>query len=443
MDGIPVKISEKYKPPKKIILPSSVLNRLSNETSVPMYDFQLERTMVDKIGEWRQLRKRNVEARRQRIETDEQTRKVTDSVNQVNLGPPDPPVSPPSKPYSFPESILKPVPFTTSSNSNVQNHSKDFNISDFEQDTSSPFDNMELKTLNDLEELAHVLQPNISCDSKAQCKMPYNKDCTPRVNGLTQYNTYSSSSNSSSSSSMWNQYGTYNHTANSGYSLYPNSQSWQHDPSLTFPHMPVRNPTIHSYIVQRLDYGKGIMSQESVGSKSVPDIVQELELELKDKRAAKTRRSTLEQPQRPASIGPTEALKQTKVSAGTELKRRPVSSLVNPFHTLGPACQRLASRLAEMGFPLPRAARGVQLFGDDETRVLEFLLQLQTLEEKNYPAERAEKALIVNKYNESETVLYLDTTQQLLDLGFHEDKIVQALARFGNDRDKVLDSLIS
>ena len=76
-------------------------------------------------------------------------------------------------------------------------------------------------------------------------------------------------------------------------------------------------------------------------------------------------------------------------------------------------------------------------------QVLEFLLQVQTFEEKNYPVDRAEKALIVNNYNESETVLYLDTIQQLLNVGFHEDKIVQALARFGNDRDKVLDSLIS
>lgn len=32
-----------------------------------------------------------------------------------------------------------------------------FNISDFENDTSSPFDSVELKTLNDMEELAHVL----------------------------------------------------------------------------------------------------------------------------------------------------------------------------------------------------------------------------------------------------------------------------------------------
>lgn len=36
---------------------------------------------------------------------------------------------------------------------------KNINISDFESDTSSPFDNMELKTINDLEELASVLKP--------------------------------------------------------------------------------------------------------------------------------------------------------------------------------------------------------------------------------------------------------------------------------------------
>jgi hypothetical protein len=35
MDGIPVKISEKYKPPKKIILPGAVVNKLSSEISIP------------------------------------------------------------------------------------------------------------------------------------------------------------------------------------------------------------------------------------------------------------------------------------------------------------------------------------------------------------------------------------------------------------------------
>lgn len=58
--------------------------------------------------------------------------------------------------------VLQPIPaqqtnFKTSSYDNML--TKNINISDFESDTSSPFDNMELKTINDLEELASVLKP--------------------------------------------------------------------------------------------------------------------------------------------------------------------------------------------------------------------------------------------------------------------------------------------
>lgn len=74
---------------------------------------------------------------------------------------------------------------------------------------------------------------------------------------------------------------------------------------------------------------------------------------------------------------------------------------------------------------------------------MEFLLQVQSLEEKHYLPDRAEKALILNSYNETETIEYLDTMCQLLDLGFREEKVTQALAKFGNNRDKALDWLIS
>lgn len=58
--------------------------------------------------------------------------------------------------------VLQPIPaqqtnFKMSSYDNML--TKNINISDFESDTSSPFDNMELKTINDLEELASVLKP--------------------------------------------------------------------------------------------------------------------------------------------------------------------------------------------------------------------------------------------------------------------------------------------
>lgn len=58
--------------------------------------------------------------------------------------------------------VLQPIPAqqTSLKISSFDNMlTKNINLSDFESDTSSPFDNMELKTINDLEELASVLKP--------------------------------------------------------------------------------------------------------------------------------------------------------------------------------------------------------------------------------------------------------------------------------------------
>lgn len=74
---------------------------------------------------------------------------------------------------------------------------------------------------------------------------------------------------------------------------------------------------------------------------------------------------------------------------------------------------------------------------------MEFLLQVQSLEEKNYPSDRVEKAVVLNRYNIARAVKYLDTMAQLLDLGFPEDLVSDALIKFDNDRDKALDQLIS
>jgi len=60
--------------------------------------------------------------------------------------------------------VLQPIP-AQQMNSKMSPYdamlTKNINISDFESDTSSPFDNMELKTINDLEELASVLKPTL------------------------------------------------------------------------------------------------------------------------------------------------------------------------------------------------------------------------------------------------------------------------------------------
>ena len=244
---------------------------------VLQYDFMLERSVLQKMGEWRKLRKAAVENRKERINTQEG---ATCEPQDTGVITSNPSMSPALSPFSTTElssssytssavasvscseppsahtepvfcttlavtpalhsilysnpgsisapqySILTPVPITQSStNTHSSKTSNAFNISDFEADTSSPFDNMELKTINEMEELAHVLQPlsdssnqirEKPCDSVtltnsyASPVSVYNVDqvamCSnfdsnlkkrsiahTHINGLTGYSVYSTS----------------------------------------------------------------------------------------------------------------------------------------------------------------------------------------------------------------------------------------------------------
>jgi len=187
---------------------------------VLQYDFALEHSVLQKMGEWRKLRKVAVENRKERINTQEG---ATCEPQNTGVITSNPGMSPALSPFSTAElsggssanstvasvscpepssaltvpvfsttlaitpalhsvlysnpgsisapqcSILTPVPITQSStDTDSSKTSNAFNISDFEADTSSPFDNMELKTINEMEELAHVLQP--LSDSSSQIR---------------------------------------------------------------------------------------------------------------------------------------------------------------------------------------------------------------------------------------------------------------------------------
>lgn len=73
MDGVPVKISERFKPPPKITLPQSVINRLAQVQSggtlrTPVsYDFDLEATVLKRITEWRAAKEKERYEREERV----------------------------------------------------------------------------------------------------------------------------------------------------------------------------------------------------------------------------------------------------------------------------------------------------------------------------------------------------------------------------------------
>lgn len=243
IEGVPVKISEKYKPPPKISLPQKIVQCLAQCStqvdedirSASPFNFQLERHTQIYLSSWKnqlqqdrfarkeRFRQRQIDRQKQHDEhqkrlltavsypsaedlsSEDEENKVTETVvdddktvpqlsegnTKDNTSPvqdihprydtillptimPGPPK--PNSSWSFATNLYESA--TTSNtvhsdngsiySTSVPNQSMTtINWSDFETDTSNPFDNVELKSINDLDILAQVLkQNNISASSE-------------------------------------------------------------------------------------------------------------------------------------------------------------------------------------------------------------------------------------------------------------------------------------
>jgi hypothetical protein len=149
---------------------------------------------------------------------------------------PSPPTSPTTQPaaethtqaavLAAPQysAILTPLPASAKNSSSNSNPKSTFNFSDFENDTSSPFDNVELKTINDLEELAHVLQPEAKSNAAST-------PATYQYSNLKNNNLYYGPQDQSSRESQLpnsptsNVSATYYQQPGSSYH-YPQQQTW-------------------------------------------------------------------------------------------------------------------------------------------------------------------------------------------------------------------------
>lgn len=165
MEGVPVKISEKYKRPPVIRLPKNC-----NPPAVLLddYDFRLERNVLAKLEDWKKAREEQAQKREERLErlkADEQLKPT--SVDEQK------------------SDVLLPTNASSADRVDIRRDQSAINYSDFETDTSSPFDNVELKTINDMEVLASVLSTQVqpSLPSNNNNKIPSKNGVV--WNGLT------------------------------------------------------------------------------------------------------------------------------------------------------------------------------------------------------------------------------------------------------------------
>lgn len=240
MSGVPVKIAESYKPPKKLALTQSVSQRLSTSSSVTAqllekctYDFALERTVLAKMSEWQHMRQHEKCDRKERLRLYQQERQSlfdakqkqmltavsypsTDDLSSDDDGDdsghgtssdasksavPIPTAQPSGQQQQFSppnfNNILVPTVMPGQANAQIKQnitstktpHYSKINFHEFESDNSSPFDNVELKTINDLDILAEVWNTSVAIKntgSNVKDNTPTNDEPSTKTNAGEQ-----------------------------------------------------------------------------------------------------------------------------------------------------------------------------------------------------------------------------------------------------------------
>lgn len=425
MDGVCVKISEKYKPPPRINLAITYAQRLflnkQIQDNVICYDFSLETTVKDKVKELRSARKQLQEEKKDRLEKLKEARlrhekKLLEKKNSVDISKSKDSINliegeeatTGNTAMIYPTSYSHILTPTLLSNTNASqtfdkgsNDKSPFNISDFEADTSSPFDNMELKTINDIEELAQVLKKEEA--SNNSFKNSYTNTTTQLYSNYAPLPSTSTQSTVHSNYNIQPPYTTYiapstfdqiSTTASNNV----NGYYYNYDLITTNAN---QNFNPYNYKFENTDTSISNIKGSKKFFKSVPDIMKALETELDNTHVSKNGTSIFQDnlnkmhPNRSQDSGNNSVIKS--------------NDLGDVYDLLPKNLQYLSKDISTMGFPLPRVARACQALGDDHKKVVEHLLAMS----------------------------------ELLDLGFSESDVSKALLQCNNDRDKALDILIS
>ncbi|XP_014665980.1 PREDICTED: ubiquitin-associated protein 1-like isoform X2 [Priapulus caudatus] len=127
----------------------------------------------------------------------------------------------------------------------------------------------------------------------------------------------------------------------------------------------------------------------------------------------------------------------------TMVKQLALSEEPNPYNELSSEAQSLVMQLTGMGFPHARTARAVKALGTDDKKVVDHLCLVDALTEEGHCSLDAEDALHIFNQDNKKAADFLKLRRQCLDLGFQPSAVREALIKFNLDRDKALDHLCS
>lgn len=519
LQGVEIKIGEKFRPPKKVTLPVGWQLKDPSAALSSTYDFTLEEnvvSMADALKASKQEQQEISSTESQATSASVETTNTTTNQNSVfsNVG----------------SEILQPIVapgLGHKKNDSFGGKGKNaFDISDFEGDTSTPFELVELQTIDDMDALKNVLQPNAlpvttadnsSSSDNSKTNIPLANTSGSSMNIAT--NSVSSSGNSlvdisgnnivdkpsppcsgladstfagtqastllvdigepqatsvapAAGTLSTNNGSTQNNSLSSA-SSYPENRPFSRGEPLppigqSFPSTVTQQPQgpqtppipTHSSTISNSFPGGVYSFPNSVNpSQGQQQITESREANTQYRQYSPpscVSNSRDQQWNLPKSSEPQVStlipgsqypspLPPIGKSAEETFSRQSVSrqsSLPDPWPILTDSEQSYARNIVSMGFPAPRVARAVQRLGTNDKEVFEFLITVNDLCEKNYPADSVEVALVFNS-EKAKAVEFLELVKTFKEYGFKEDNIYESLKAADNDSEKALEYLMT
>ncbi len=118
--------------------------------------------------------------------------------------------------------------------------------------------------------------------------------------------------------------------------------------------------------------------------------------------------------------------------------------LTDPFFdSLSAEDRSFVATIAAMGFPRSRTARAVKQLGHDDRLVVEWLCSVDHLCSQGFPEDKVEIALSLQSNNRDKALDFLFLWQRFEELGFKSEDIRRELIVHGNNENEVLNVLMA
>uniref|UniRef100_A0A3B4ATB3 Ubiquitin-associated protein 1 n=1 Tax=Periophthalmus magnuspinnatus TaxID=409849 RepID=A0A3B4ATB3_9GOBI len=396
LEDVPFKVNEKFRCPAKVGLPVGFCLPDSSLLLSAQYDFSLERRSVQwgvELAEARAAQARAMEAMRGQKDAESHPGEESNPGSTDSRDPPLPPpaLNPVLAALSH-NAILMPLPAPSlrphSSQPTPMLHSLD--LADFERE-EDPFDKLELKSIDDKEELKSILQ---------------NQPQPPPFSSSAEVPQVGVGSRGNSPSP-------------------PSSSRGPHKPA--FAHKA-------NGLVAMLEVGAVDDRPCNIRSLSFPKL-SDSEHPVAPPPSTRMPNGS---PQRTLSVFQSLSAPQVNsVSCGSGLP------CGGALLSMTPGERQCVETLVGMGYSYEGVLRAMQKQGQNVEQVLDYLFIHSRLCDRGFDASAVEECLEMYQCSEEKALQFLQLMSRFGEMGFERDAIKEVLLFHNNDQDKALEELMS